>query len=110
MDNLPPLRSGRCWRLAGIAFFSLGLLPASLLPAPPAHARTQIDFSLDREFRGRVASSFARTLPAPTVPSAMPMATLSPAQLPPVSPPRPGHGAAEANRQGLTLLKLRFAF
>lgn len=93
MKNLPPIRSGRCWRLAGIAFFLVALLPAS-----PAQARTQLDFSLDREFRGRVVPSFSRVAPpAAAIAREIPL------------PPRPNHGAAEASRQGFTLVKLRFA-
>ena len=95
MDNLPPIRSGRRWCVAGVVFSVASLLPAALtLASAPAQARTPLDFSLDREYRGRVAPSFSHMAPAPD---------------PKHPPPRPGHGTAEVNRQGLTLMKLRFA-
>lgn len=100
MHLLPPIGSVRRWHMAGI------VLLAGLMLTQPARARSQIDFSLDREFRWRVAPAFTVN-PPPNAAAAPPP---EPTGSPPRTPTRQHNGGAEADRRGLTLLRLPFTF
>lgn len=107
MNTLSPIGSvarwgsGWRWQMAGTVFL------AAILLASPARARQQIDFSLDREIRWRVAPAF--TVNASPFPAASSAPPSRPTVTPPRIPSRRESGTTEAGRQGLTLVRLPFA-